>query len=105
MMRNLNLFSPDYGSIENPSSDIFTVRSFNDLHPGLWAWGERLNLSRHTSVRCGDCCTHIRSIMVQTKSSLVLRDFDIISLHRDAADVGTTITTTDRSMSRKIMGP
>ena len=46
--------------------------------------------------------SHGFRVTVQTKSSLVLRDFDIISLHHDAADVGTTITTTDRSMSRKI---
>ena len=46
--------------------------------------------------------THGFRVSVQTKSSLVLRDFDLISEHRNISDVGTTITTMDRELSRKI---
>lgn len=46
--------------------------------------------------------THGFRVSVQTKSSLVLRDFDLISDHKNISDVGTTITTMDRELSRKI---
>ncbi|WP_393971079.1 radical SAM protein [Oxyplasma meridianum] len=46
--------------------------------------------------------THGFRVSVQTKSSLVLRDFDLISEHTNISDVGTTITTMDGKLSRKI---
>ena len=50
----------------------------------------------------GVLLSHGFRVSIQTKSSLVLRDFDIISEHRNITDVGTTITTMDRELSRKI---
>ena len=44
--------------------------------------------------------SHGFRVTIQTKSSLVLRDFDLLSSHRDLSDIGTTITTTDTQMAR-----
>lgn len=44
--------------------------------------------------------SHGFRVTIQTKSSLVLRDFDLLSSHWELSDVGTTITTTDTQMAR-----
>ncbi|MCW6168388.1 MAG: radical SAM protein [Thermoplasmatales archaeon] len=41
-------------------------------------------------------------VTVQTKSPLVTRDVDVLSLHRSTADVGITITTINRAKSLMI---
>jgi len=38
-------------------------------------------------------------ISIQTKSSLILRDIDLLTKYRDLIDVGITITSTDNSMT------
>lgn len=46
--------------------------------------------------------SHGFRVSIQTKSSLVLRDYDLISEHRNLSDVGTTITTLDHDLYRII---
>ncbi|BCU68016.1 radical SAM protein [Sulfolobales archaeon HS-7] len=41
-------------------------------------------------------------VSIQTKSPLVLRDVDVLSKYREKVDVGITITTVDRDVSKEI---